>query len=73
MNVRDFFPRFTRLFREFRPNDSSKIVYCVDTGEEDDFNVVIKAADFDESDNMIGDFVEMVVSKEWLVEYYKGK
>lgn len=72
MKVTDYFPQFTELARKFRPYIGDALVYEVDAGEPTDYNVVMKAACFDEDMNMLDKEPHIfIISKEWLLEYYK--
>jgi hypothetical protein len=58
---------FTYLFRYCRPKHEDFFVYEVDAGLPTDYNIVIKAGKFNDTE-MIGDYSEMIVAKEWVLE-----
>jgi hypothetical protein len=63
----DNFMAFTYLFRYCRPKHEDFFVYEVDAGLPTDYNIVIKAGKFNDTE-MIGDYSEMIVAKEWVLE-----
>lgn len=73
MKVDDYFPEFTKLVQKYRSYLGDVLVYSVDAGEQTDYNIVMKAALFDDDMEMIGDSVDFIVAKEWLLEYYKDE
>lgn len=67
MKIREAFPSFTALFKQCRPNAGDVIVYAVDSGMPTEPNLVMKASLFD-GENPIGEIIEFVISKEWVLE-----
>lgn len=67
MKIAEAFPAFTYLFQHCRPKETDFIVYDVDSGQQTDCNLVMKAARF-EDEKMVGDYSELIISKEWVLE-----
>ena len=67
MKIREAFPSFTALLKYCRPNAGDAIVYAVDAGMPTEPNLVMKASLFD-GENPIGEIIEFVISKEWVLE-----
>lgn len=61
------FMAFTYLFRHCRPNYKDFFVYDVDAGKPTEHNIVIKAMKI-EGDTFVGDPVELIIAKEWVLE-----
>jgi hypothetical protein len=61
------FMSFTYVFRHCRPKLQDYYVYEVDAGEPTDPNIFFRAMKL-EDDHLVDDAVELVVSKEWILE-----
>ena len=72
MKIEEAFPEFTKLIRSIRPNYPDIVVYEVDAGLPTDLSVVFRAAKFDEAEKMIGDSIDVILSKEWILEYFNA-
>ena len=71
MKLEDYFPAFTELFKKIRPQHQNMIVYEVDAGKPTDRSMSFKAASFEEGTTvMLGLPVEVIISKEWILEYF---
>lgn len=70
MKIEDYFPEFTKLIRSIRPKYPNVIVYEVDVGLPTDPSLLFRAAEFDENQKITSDPIDVVLSKEWLLEYF---
>ncbi len=61
------YPALTTLFRAYRKDYPSYVVYSVDFGKPEDYNIVLSAAEFD-GDTQISETVEMILAKSWIAE-----
>lgn len=61
------FGAFHVLFRYCRPVLNDYLVYEVDAGEPTDYNLVIKASQF-EGTKPVGEPHTLIIAKEWVLE-----
>ena len=62
------YPALTELFRKYRPAHKTAIVFDIDFGKPEDYNISLFASEFNETGEKVGETIEMLLAKSWLQE-----